>query len=250
MAKAEKSKGISDHSGFHIYGWMINNGGLYGEKLLLFAHIYSYSKDNNGKFYGSLEYLMATLKCSKNTVLKHFRELIDLGLIIKKEERFNNIIFHSYTHNEQVVQILVNGGSISDFKDDLSVQNLGVDGSNFEHNNIIDNNSNTNKEKEYKKEVSVSRPIYRKFKHLTLYQDEFEKLNADYKVEQIDSILDDIENFKKNTNYTSLYLTAKKWLKMPQNTFNQKTTKTDEQRQINELGANLIMFGDEDGRKY
>ncbi len=41
-----------------------------------------------------------------------------------------------------------------------------------------------------------------------------------------------------------------KWLKTPQNTFNQKTTKTDEQRQINELGANLIMFGDETGRKY
>ena len=61
--------------------------------------------------------------------------------------------------------------------------------------------------KEKRKEI-----VYRSFDHLTIYVSDVRKLDKDYTKKQIDYILDAIENYAKNKSYTSLYLTAKKWL--------------------------------------
>ena len=56
--------------------------------------------------------------------------------------------------------------------------------------------------------------IYRKFKHLSMTQEEADRIMSDgYTKAQLDNILDSIENYSKNKNYTSLNLTARKWLK-------------------------------------
>jgi hypothetical protein len=54
--------------------------------------------------------------------------------------------------------------------------------------------------------------IYRYFHHLSISVDEFNKLCIDYTKQQIDDILDQIQNYRNNDKFSSLYLTAKNWL--------------------------------------
>ncbi len=59
------------------------------------------------------------------------------------------------------------------------------------------------------------------------YLVDIEKLLDKYSINEIDEVLDSIENFKGNKKYTSLYLTANKWLSK-----NKKSTEVEEPKEL------------------
>jgi hypothetical protein len=73
----------------------------------------------------------------------------------------------------------------------------------------------------------ISKDIYRSFAHLSITNSDVEKLLDKYSINEIDEVLDSIENFKGNKKYTSLYLTANKWLSK-----NKKSTEIEEPKEL------------------
>lgn len=64
-----------------------------------------------------------------------------------------------------------------------------------------------------KEPIIKEREIYRGFAHLCLFTGDYLKLIDDgHTPSQINNVLDEIENYKNNKKYNSLYLTAKNWL--------------------------------------
>lgn len=60
--------------------------------------------------------------------------------------------------------------------------------------------------------IDIDNDIYKSFNHLSITISDFEKLKNDFSEIEILDCFEKIENYKQNTKYTSLYLTAKQWL--------------------------------------
>lgn len=68
-----------------IQGWMITELGLKNTDLLVYACIYGFSQDGDSCFKGSLKYLEELCQTTKSTVIKSLKNLVEKGLIEKKE---------------------------------------------------------------------------------------------------------------------------------------------------------------------
>ena len=123
-----------------IQGWMINELGLKGNSLIIYAAIYGFSQTNNCEFTGSANYLAEWCGCSRQTVLTTLNKLVEDKLLIKQEEFRNNVKFCSYSVNLTGCQNSLQR-DVKKFDRGMS-KNLTGGCQNSLHNNIDKNNRN------------------------------------------------------------------------------------------------------------
>ena len=127
---------INPNAYFTVQAWMVNDLGLHGNELTLYAIIYGFSQDGRSEFCGSISYIQEWLGCSKNTALKAINSLSQKGLI-KKKLATNGIDSNAY---RAVLKYANCSGSGSSNSERGVVQFLTTGSSNSEPNNYIDNN--------------------------------------------------------------------------------------------------------------
>ena len=82
---------MNDKGYVNIQGWMINNLGLTGNKLILFALIFGFSQDGVSKFRGSGSYIASALNISRRTAINLLKELLKDKYITKEKNNTGNL---------------------------------------------------------------------------------------------------------------------------------------------------------------
>ena len=113
--------------------------GLRGNKLIIFSLIHGFCRDGEQEFKGSINYISEWTNTSRNTVISILKELVDLGLLEKRDYVVNGVKFCAYKVGSQVFA--------------PPVQNCD-EGSEIIAPNIIDNN--TKEKNEIDKSISKS----------------------------------------------------------------------------------------------
>lgn len=73
-----------------VYDWFISDLELKGNELLVFSLIYSFSKDEQGCFYGSLQYIADRIGTDKSLVCKIMSKLVEKNYITKETRKLEN----------------------------------------------------------------------------------------------------------------------------------------------------------------
>ena len=100
---------IKNENFITIQGWMINELGLKGNALIVYATIYGFSQTEDCEFTGSAKYLADWCGCSRQTIINILNNLVKQNYIIKREEIRNNVKFCTYKANFTGCQKIIQG---------------------------------------------------------------------------------------------------------------------------------------------
>lgn len=90
----------------NIQWWMVQNLKLTGNELLTYAIVYGFSQDGESKFLGGSKFVSYALGVSRPTAIKALDSLTKKGLIIKSQDKINDVAFNRYKVSLQAIKNL------------------------------------------------------------------------------------------------------------------------------------------------
>lgn len=82
-----------------IQGWMINELGLKGNDLIVYALIYGFCQDGETRYKGSASYVASAIGVNKENARLILKRLCEKGLLKRYENIINGVTFCEYTTN-------------------------------------------------------------------------------------------------------------------------------------------------------
>jgi len=114
-----------------IEGWMVNELGLKGNELLIYAIIYGFSQEEGHFFRGSLGYLADWTNTSKQTVMNTLKSLLEKDLIGKQE--VSDGVYKKFVYYTKIlyggIQKSLPGGIQKSLPNNIDINNI--------NNNIV-----------------------------------------------------------------------------------------------------------------
>ena len=105
---------FKDYYSFTIQGWMVNKLGLHGNKLLVYAVVYTYSMLPDAEFSGGETILSSLCNVSVDSIRKILQSLAEDRLIIATELEYRGKKHYTYRVNLKKVYGAINTKKIKD----------------------------------------------------------------------------------------------------------------------------------------
>lgn len=141
---------ISDGTYITIQGWMRTELKLSGNELIVYAIIYGFSQNKQGKFTGSAQYLADWVGCTRRTVMTILSKLVEAKLISKTEISLNNnekrVSYQAESGCEKTSQGVKNFHRGCEKISQGGVKNFHMGCEKISHNNINNNTNNNNRD--------------------------------------------------------------------------------------------------------
>jgi hypothetical protein len=138
---------LKDDSNFQIYGWMSTKLKLKGNELLIYAIIYSFSRNNNGNgvFNASTSYISEWTGLVRKNIINCLSKLVEKKLIIKLEDNSTKRKPNVYIINRLVLNQLVTKSNMTSYEKYLAlVTKSNMTSYETKHNNNIINTIDNN----------------------------------------------------------------------------------------------------------
>ena len=139
---------IQNDSFVLIQGWMVNELGLKGNDLMVYAIIHGFSHVEGTAFTGSLQYLAEWTNSTKSNVRRNLNRLIEQGLLIKEDETINGVKFCKYIAVAPQIGCIQNEHGVFNrgVQNEHGVVKMNTNNIDiYTNTNNINNNTNTNK---------------------------------------------------------------------------------------------------------